>query len=436
MQLADSATHTVTARRALLAQRLTTTVSSSFWGMLGGMVTGTMFARAIGFVFPVLLAHWESKPVFALTYFFIGVGFFVAEISTATFPVAMITLAARERRAGDVGCWFAAAAAGSVPAILAAAICGECLSYLVGAPAGLMSIVVIGLSIDGFYFSALTALEEYRLTIVYRALANAVQLAFLAGAVIAGIASVGVVLAIYAFVYLVPIFAIEVYRGPVRAACHWCKRPSGRRIRRLTGFALPSLAAGLSYGAIFGGDVFVVRLLARHDSAIYSAARALAVPLIIAPTAIGTVVQPRTAGATREEQWRMLRRVVGAGIGIALIGILAYAVLAGLLVSAFYGRTYDAAVSELRLIAVALAVLGVHTLLQYWCLGAGLPRLPAISLGCGASITAALAFLLVPPLGGSGAAIAIAAGMTAAACILLALIRRELLSTARDVESQ
>ena len=68
------------------------------------------------------------------------------------------------------------------------------------------------------------------------------------------------------------------------------------RIRTLTVFSAPSLVAGLSYGAIFGGDIFLVRVLARDDSAAYGAARALAVPLIIAPTAIGTVVQPGTAG--------------------------------------------------------------------------------------------------------------------------------------------
>ena len=61
------------------------------------MVTGTMFARAIGFLFPVLLTHWESRPAFGLIYFFIGAGFLVAEFSTSTFPVAMITLAARDR---------------------------------------------------------------------------------------------------------------------------------------------------------------------------------------------------------------------------------------------------------------------------------------------------------------------------------------------------
>jgi O-antigen/teichoic acid export membrane protein len=88
----------------------------------------------------------------------------------------------------------------------------------------------------------------------------------------------------------------------------------------------------------------------------------------------------------------MLRRVLAAGIGIALVGSLAYAAFAGPLVSVFYGHAYERAVPELRLVAAALAVLGVHTLLQYWWLGAGLPRLPAISLGCGAAITAAIGF--------------------------------------------
>ena len=233
-------------------------------------------------------------------------------------------------------------------------------------------------------------------------------------------------LAIYSLIYFVPIAAIEVYRGPVRAAGWRRTGASADRIRRLTSFAVPSLVAGLSYGVIFGGDVFLVRLLTRGDSAVYAAARALAVPLIIAPTAIGTVVQPETAGAAPEQQWAMLRRVLAAGIGIAVIGSLVYAALAGPMVSLFYGHDYEAAASQLRLVAAALAVLGVHTLLQYWCLGAGLPRLPAISLTCGASISAAVGFFAVPRLGGAGAAIAIAIGMMAAVGVLLALMRRRL----------
>jgi O-antigen/teichoic acid export membrane protein len=424
--LADLITPAPSVRGTRSVQRLPFTVSNSFWGKLGGMVTGTMFARAIGFLFPVLLTHLETRPAFGLIYFFIGAGFLVSEFSTSTYPVAMITLGAGERGAVPVGRWFSAAALGSVPAVLVAVICGEFLSYVAGAPAGLMTVVVLGLSLDGFYFSALTTLEEYRLTVVYRCIANIGQLVLLACAVAAGVASVGVVLAIYALIYVVPIAAIEAYRGPVRVAGWRRTGASAARIRRLTSFAIPSLVAGLSYGVIFGGDVFLVRLLARADSAVYAAARALAVPLIIAPTAIGTVVQPETAGAAPEDQWRMLQRVLAAGVGIALIGTLAYAALAGPLVSLFYGHDYLEAASQLRLVAAALAVLGVHTLLQYWCLGAGLPRLPAVSLVCGATIAAAVGVFAVPRLGGNGAAIAIAVGMTAAVGILLALIRQRL----------
>lgn len=424
--MSDLVTPAPAVRRARLGRRLPLTVTSSFWGKLGGMVTGTMFARAIGFLFPVLLTHWEAKAAFGVIYFFIGAGFLVAEFSTSTYPVAMITLGAGERGTVPVGRWFAAASVGSIPAVLVAVIFGEILSYLAGAPAGLMTVVVLGLSLDGFYFSALTTLEEYRLTVVYRCIANTGQLILLACAVAAGIASIGVVLAIYGLIYVVPIAAIEIYRGPVRTAGWRRSGASADRIRRLTSFAVPSLIAGLSYGVIFGGDVFLVRLLAQQDSAVYAAARALAVPLIIAPTAIGTVVQPETAGAAPEAQWAMLRRVLAAGVGIAVIGSLVYAVLAGPLVSLFYGHDYEAAASQLRLVAVALALLGVHTLLQYWCLGAGLPRLPAISLALGAAITAAVGFVAVPRLGGAGAALAIAVGMTIAAGVLLALIRRRL----------
>ena len=271
-----------------------------------------------------LLTHWESRPAFGLIYFFIGAGFLVAELSTATFPVAMIrSLPAN----GTTWRWAAVTwqppSDPQIPTVLVAVGCGECLSYLAGAPAGLMSLVVVGLSIDGFYFSALTALEEYRMTIVYRCLANAAQTDFSprAVAVVAG-----------------------------SRASVWCSRST----RSFTWFRLPPLSfPGGQYAPFVGdGDAsameseslrrllfrpsrlaylmasssaetsFLVRLLAPQDSATYGAARALAVPLIIAPTAIGTVVQPETAGAPPEEQWAMLRRVVGAGIGIAVIGSL------------------------------------------------------------------------------------------------------------------
>ncbi len=386
------------------------------------MVIGTMFARAIGFMFPVFLTHWQSHNAFGVTYFFIGAGFLVAEFSTSTFSVAMITFAAREGDQREAGRWFAAAAVGSLPAILVAAAFGELISYLANAPPGLMSLVVIGLSVDGFYFSALSALEEYRLTIIYRSIANVGQIAMLMVAVAAGFTSLGLVLAIYSLVYLLPIGIIETYRpgwcGPAGMA--WVVPRSYSHTRRLCG----SLSCRWSVlWRHFRRRHLPGPLLARHDSATYSAARALAVPLIIAPTAIGTVVQPRTAGTTIGGQWSMFRRIFGLGIAIAVIGTVAYGALAGPLVSLFYGTGYSGGGQRPRFVAGALALLGVHTLLQYWCLGAGLPHLPAISLGCGAVVAVGLAFVLVPALGGSGAALSIGVGMTLAAIMLYVLIR-------------
>ena len=50
---------------------------------------GNVAARALGFLFPVVLARATGRADFALVYFFVNTGFFVGELVLAGFPTAL-----------------------------------------------------------------------------------------------------------------------------------------------------------------------------------------------------------------------------------------------------------------------------------------------------------------------------------------------------------
>src|SRR5205807_383649 len=116
----------------------------------------------------------------------------------------------------------------------------------------LIAIVIIGLSIDAYYFGLLQGLREFTLLAVYRTAANAAQLVLLYVVIKAGAASVPVVVVIYSLVYLIPIAVLELTKGPLRRVVAESPHPSRARLRALTKFAVPSLISGMAYAAILG----------------------------------------------------------------------------------------------------------------------------------------------------------------------------------------
>jgi O-antigen/teichoic acid export membrane protein len=400
----------------------------SLWSEAGVVLAGNVLSRGLGFLFPVVLARAIAKHDFGTVYFFIGTGFFVAELVLTGFPTAMTRFMAAE---GSRGAWLSSALTGGGPLLVVSLVAGEALAIAAHASPGLMSMVVIGLTIDAYYFALLQGLRRFKLLASYRVSANLAQIALLVGAIALGIDSTAVAVAIYSFVYVVPIAAIELLRHPLRHALRGTLRPELERVRRLTRFAVPALISGMAYAALTQADLLFVKLLAPGALSDYAASRSLAQPVLLVPYAIAIVMLPTVASAGPDERWRLLARAMGVSalLGAALVGL--YVAGSALLVGVVLPKDYAKAAASLPLLAGALAAMGVYSILSQWWMGIGRPGPPALALTCGAGVAVGLQCLLTPAHGAVGAATAIAGGVAFALCALGAATARARLRAQR-----
>jgi O-antigen/teichoic acid export membrane protein len=383
----------------------------SLWSEAGVVLAGNVVARGLGFLFPLVLAHAVAKDDFGTVYFFIGTGYFVGELVLAGFPTAMTRFIAAE---GPRGGWVSSAVVGGLPLLAVSLAIGETLAVAADAPRGLMWMVVVGLTLDAYYFGLLRGLRRFPLLAAYRVSANVAQLVLLVGAIAAGVESTATVVAIYSFVYVVPIAAIEVWKGPLRAALRGALRPRRERVAQLARFAVPALVSGTAYAGLLQADVLFVKLLAPSALGDYAAARSLAQPMLLVPYALAIVMLPAVASAGEGQRWRMLGRalrvtaLVGAGL------TLVYVVAASTIVDVVLPSDYAKAAASLPLLAAGLAGSGVYSILSQWWMGIGRPGPPAAALTFGALVAIGLQCLLTPAHGGVGAAASIVGGLGAA----------------------
>ena len=383
------------------------------------MFVGNVVARALGFVFPLVLARVLPRPEFALVYFYIATGFFVGELVLAGFPTSLTRFIAAPTDRPLGGWWWSSIVAG-MPLLVASILLGAIVAGDAAADPALLAMVVVGLSIDAYYFGSLRGLGRFALLAGYRIGANLAQLVLLVVAWWAGVATVPVVVAIYAFTYLVPILVIEVATGPVRGILRTRGRPSVDLMRTLTAFAIPALVSGTAYAAILGLDVYWVRTLAPADLADYSAARALAMPMGMVPFAIGIVLMPRVAASEARVQVGLLQEAVAVTTVTVALAVVASAVLAPLVVGIVYPATFTKAASLVPWLAAAVGTIGIYSVVTQWWLGRSRPVVPATCLVIGALVAAGAHLALDPTWGGQGAAAAMLVG-SAVALVLLGI---------------
>jgi O-antigen/teichoic acid export membrane protein len=383
--------------------------------------TGNLLARALGFLFPVLLARGLDRDGYALATFLIATGFFAGELILTGFPTALTRALAVEPSPAARSGWFASSVVAGLPLLAASAVLGAALAVAGQAPVGLLVLVIVGLTIDAYYFAALRGLQRFGWLASYRVAANALQLVLLVLCIVLDVVSVELAIVLYSLVYLGPILAIELVARPVSGlvrADGAGARVTRTRIAELTRFALPALLSGTAYGAILGFDVFFVRLFAPASVADYGAARSLTLPLLLVPFALSVVLLPRVAASPPAGQARALGRAMAVAVGAAAIGWLGYVLLGPLAIELIFPPSYAAAVEPLRTLAPAVALLGVYSVLSQWTMGTGRPWAAALSLGVGALVTLLAHTTLTATQGAVGAGLAIGTGVAVALVLL------------------
>ena len=377
------------------------------------MFGGNVLARALGFLFPVLLARATGQDDFALVYFFVNTGFFVGELVLAGFPTALTRFLAAP---GNVprGTWLLTSILAGIPLLAVSLIAGVGFAIRGDASPALLGLVVIGLTIDAYYFGALRGLGRFGLLVGYRVGANLAQIVIVLFAWQLGVATVPVIVATYALSYLAPIALIEVWRGPVRALRDPVSRPTKAQLSAMARFGIPAVISGIAYAAILGLDVFWIRVLVSDSLAVYGAARSLAMPMSLVPFAISVVLMPRVAMAVGVERYRLLLQALVITTAVGVAAVAGYVVLSDPVVGVVYPASYADAAGLLPLLAAAMGLMGVYSVLSQWWMGTGRATTPAVALVLGAVITGLAHTQLDPQLGAAGAAISIALGATSA----------------------
>jgi O-antigen/teichoic acid export membrane protein len=371
---------------------------------------GNLVARGFGFLFPVVVARLLDRPDFAVASLLISTGFFAGELVLTGFPTAMTRALAAERDTAARSDWIVGAIIGGLPLLALSAVLGVLLAVQADAPPGLLVIVVIGLTVDAYYFALLRGVHQFSLLAIYRVAANVVQLLLLLVLAVTHTAGLEIVVVIYGLVYLVPIAIIELVAGPGRHAIAGRFQPTLAQLRTLTAFAIPSLISGTAYGAILGFDVYFVNQFAPEALADYAAARSLAVPMLLVPFALAVVLLPQAAAAPRTAQGRLLGRALAITALASAAGWAGYIVLGEFLIGHVFPATYARATEPLVTLVPAIALLGTYSVLSQWTLGIGRPWTAAICLSAGALVTLGGHATLTASLGSVGAGIAIALG--------------------------
>lgn len=364
----------------------------------------------------MLVAHVLDRPAFAVASLLISTGFFAGELVLTGFPTAMTRALAGTDDDGRPAGWLGAAVLGGIPLLVLSSVLGIVLAVRADAPPALIVVVIVGLTIDAYYFALLRGLRRFTLLTVYRVSANLAQLVLLLALAATGTATLESVVVLYGLVYLVPIVLLEATLRPGRAVGRDVFGDLRPRLDSLTAFAIPALISGTAYGAVLGFDVFFVRLFAPDALADYAAARSLAVPMLLVPFALGVVLLPRAAGASADVplQTRLLVRALVVTLGVSVLAWLGYLVLGGWAIDRIFPASYAGAREPLAALVPAIGLVGTYSILSQWTLGVGRPWTAAISLALGALVTVIGHLTITAALGALGAGIAIGLGAVTA----------------------
>ncbi len=168
-------------------------------------------------------------------------------------------------------------------------------------------------------------------------------------------------------------------------------------------------------------QLLMTRLAEPRQLGLYAIAATLATFVLAPVTALYTSLFPRVAGGDREVVARALRVAVA---GIVVIGLLMAAVTP-FFVTIVFGSSFHDSIPMVWILLLSDLPLGAATVLSGALVAAGRPGIPALAEASALVITVPGLILLLPSLGGIGAALVSVVAYTASFAIQLRVARRE-----------
>jgi O-antigen/teichoic acid export membrane protein len=211
--------------------------------------------------------------------------------------------------------------------------------------------------------------------------------------------------------------------------------------RRSVGFGRPSLS--LARGALGFGvrshigrvmllgnyrlDQWILGAIAgARELGLYSVAVAFAEALFLLPTALSAVQRPDLVRASHAEAVRRTALIFRGALVVTLLAAAALVILAPLLVVHLFGEDFRGSIDDLRVLTIG--AFGIVALKQIGnaLTARRLPTRASFGIGMAFVTTIVLDVLLIPSLGGLGAALASSLSYTLGGIVILILFTRAL----------
>jgi O-antigen/teichoic acid export membrane protein len=159
----------------------------------------------------------------------------------------------------------------------------------------------------------------------------------------------------------------------------------------------------------------VVLLLARFSGTaavgIYALASTLARSFLFVSEALATLLMPRIAATSDQSHANMLKKLMALTITLNGILLVLYLVLVEWFVTQIFGTEYfEGGITTYAILALAMIVLGTHSVVTAVLVGKGMPSIETVSRVIALIATATSGWLLIPTYGPAGAAVAMLAG--------------------------
>jgi O-antigen/teichoic acid export membrane protein len=202
-------------------------------------------------------------------------------------------------------------------------------------------------------------------------------------------------------------------------------RPDVALARRSLGFGLQAHAGRVMQLGNYRLDQWLLGAIAGpRELGLYSVAVAWAEALWYLPTALAAVQRPSLVRAAREEAARLSAAVFrGAALVTAVLAV-AMVAAAPLLCVAVFGEEFRGSVDDLRILVGGAFGMVAMKLFGNALVARGRPVHQSVAIGVGFLCTVALDIVLIPPLGGFGAALASTLAYTAAGMAIGVLFLR------------
>lgn len=381
---------------------------------------GYVAARFLGMLFFIVVTWMYVPADYGFIRYTIAVAYLVGEIIFAGYPVALSRYLGKYNNRPEIIDTYFSNAIVAVLVLLSSVVAVSLLALMATDKWHLEILLVLtGLTVDAMYFGLLRGLGHHQQLATYMVSANLVKILLVVLAVyVIGNRSPWLVLIVFSYSYLLPIFVLERTR-PSRIAFS-TSLVSARYLTELTKLAIPMMASASAYGVTAGVDIVFLEHYGNFEKvAYYVAAKTLTMVFLFAPFGIVTVLLPKVASLPDARQ--VLRYLkVSLGLVSAVSAFLFLAILLGgdLVVRLIYPPEYVAALDSLYILSAGMALFSVYAVIGHTWDGIGRPIVPAATMGMGALVNVIANLYLIPPLGAFGAGLALVlAYFVALACL-------------------